>query len=60
MPKRALTRVDVPRTYPELRDAVLAVVRRGRREIEQAWVQTYHTTGRLIHEHLLFKQARAD
>lgn len=60
MPKRAITSANAPKTYAELREAVLAVVHRGRREIERAWVQTYHDTGRLIHEHLLFKQARAD
>lgn len=59
MAKRKLTPKFIPETYAELRDAVLAVVNKGRREIEQAWVQTYHDTGRLIHDHLLFKQARA-
>ena len=59
MAKRALTRVFVPKTYAELRDAVMAVVVEGRREIDRAWVESYHEIGRLIHEHLLFKQARA-
>ncbi|MBM3853468.1 MAG: DUF1016 family protein [Verrucomicrobia bacterium] len=59
MAKRALTRVFVPKTYAELRDAVLAVVHQGRQEIDRAWVESYHEVGRLIHVHLLFKKARA-
>lgn len=49
-----------PRTYAALRRAVLAVVGSGRRRIEEAWVRTYHETGRLIAGHLLLNKARAD
>jgi hypothetical protein len=48
MAKRALTRVFVPKTYAELRDAVLAVMHQGRREIEQAarrFLPAFHATG---------------
>ena len=48
-----------PRTYPELRRAVAAVLFHGRREIEIAWVQTYHEIGRLINVHVLAEQKRA-
>lgn len=59
MAHRALTRVLVPRTYADLREAVMAVVVDGRRAIDRAWVESYHEIGRLIHEHLLFKKERA-
>ena len=59
MAKRALTTKLIPKTYAELRDAVMAVVVEGRRAIDRAWVGSYHEIGRLIHVHLLFKQARA-
>ncbi len=36
-----------------------AVVFRGREEIERAWVQTYHETGRLINGHILQNRDRA-
>lgn len=49
----------VPQTYAALRAAVMTVVKQGRGEIENAWVKTYHDTGRLIHEHILLKQNRA-
>ncbi len=49
----------IPRTYAELRREVERVLFRGRRDIESAWVRTYHEIGRLIQEHLLLKQARA-
>ena len=58
MPSRALT--TVPKTYAELKRAVQAVVLRGRRSIERAWLLTYHETGRLIHVHLLLNKDRAD
>ena len=57
MPKS--TQLVVPQTYAELERAVLAVVHQGRREIDRAWLLTFHETGRLIHVHLLFKQQRA-
>ncbi len=49
----------VPRTYADLRRGVEAVLIAGRRSIEEAWVHTYHETGRLIHEHLLGRENRA-
>lgn len=58
MPARVLT--PTPKTYAQLRDAVIAVVVKGRREIDQAWLETYHETGRLIHEHVLLFRERAD
>lgn len=60
MAERAPTPANVPKTYAELKRAVEAVVIAGRRDIEQAWLHTYHATGRLIVEHLLSNQARAD
>jgi len=39
---------------------VAAVLFAGRDAIEVAWVRTYHETGRLIHEHLLANQSRAN
>ncbi len=60
MPTRALTPASVPKTYAELRREVKAVVFAGRQKIEQAWLLTYHDTGRLIQEHLLLNQDRAD
>jgi endonuclease YncB( thermonuclease family) len=50
----------VPKTYAELRRRVEAVLLTGRRQVEEAWVSTYHETGRLIHEHVLLKEKRAD
>ena len=32
----------------------------GRREIEDAWVRTYHETGRLTNAHFLDRDARAE
>ena len=57
---RALTPASAPKTYAELRRGVEEVVFAGRAKIEQAWLRTYHDTGRLIHEHLLLNQERAD
>ena len=57
MPKS--TKLIVPQTYAELERSVLAVLHQGRREIDRAWLMTFHETGRLIHEHLLLKQERA-
>lgn len=50
----------ISRTYAELRRGVEAVLHSGRQQVEAAWVRTYHESGRLIHEHLLHHQARAD
>jgi hypothetical protein len=58
MPERAIT--PTPKTYAELRDAVVAVVVEGRAAIDRAWVETYHETGRLIDEHVLKFRDRAD
>ena len=60
MPTRKLTPGSVPKTYADLRREVEAVVFAGRQKIEQAWLLTYHDTGRLIQEHLLLNQDRAD
>lgn len=57
---RTLTSAAAPKTYDELRREVKAVVFAGRQKIEQAWLLTYHDTGRLIQEHLLLNQDRAD
>ncbi|MBA4137559.1 MAG: hypothetical protein C0518_09610 [Opitutus sp.] len=51
-----VSRVSAPATYAELKKAVEAVVFKGRQQIEQAWIQTYHETGRLINEHILQNQ----
>ena len=53
------TKLIVPQTYRELRRSVEAVIVKGRRSIEQAWIKSYHETGRLIHEHALLKKERA-
>ena len=49
-----------PRTYAQLRAAVTAVVIEGRSAIDRAWLETYHETGRLIHEHILLFRDRAN
>lgn len=58
MPLRAP--LPTPKTYAQLREAVIAVVIKGRREIDRAWVDTYHETGRLINAHVLLFRDRAD
>ena len=58
VPSAKLT--PTPKTYAELRDAVVAVVVKGRQDIDRAWVETYHETGRLINEHVLKFRDRAD
>jgi endonuclease YncB( thermonuclease family) len=60
VPSCQLSPALIPRTYAELRRSVEAVIGAGRRQVEAAWVQTYHETGRLIHEHVLLKKDRAD
>jgi endonuclease YncB( thermonuclease family) len=57
VPSRA---AQIPRTYAELRRGVEQVIFSGRAKVEEAWVRTYHETGRLIHEHVLRHGARAD
>ncbi len=58
MPSHAIT--PTPKTYAQLREAVVAVVVQGRRAIDHAWLETYHETGRLINEHVLLFHERAD
>jgi endonuclease YncB( thermonuclease family) len=53
-------RPNIPTTYTELRRSVEQVVLIGRQQIDDAWLRTYHETGRLIHEHLLLNKDRAD
>ncbi len=50
----------IPKTYAELLRSVQAVLFTGQREIDRAWVRTYHETGRLIHSHILYHRERAD
>ena len=57
MPARALS--PAPKTYAQLRDAVVVVVA-DRRAIDRAWLDTYHETGRLINEHVLLFKERAN
>ena len=40
MPSTKLT--PTPKTYAQLRDAVIAVVVKGRLAIDRAWLETYH------------------
>lgn len=54
------TMLAVPQTYAALRAEVEIAMVQGQRAVEQAKVRTYHNTGRLIHEHLLLFQERAD
>ncbi len=60
MAVKAPAAAAIPRTYAELRRGVEAVLFTGRQQVEAAWVRTYHESGRLIHEHLLHAQTRAD
>ena len=60
MSKSALARKVIPRTYAELRHGVEETLLTGQRRIEEAKVRTYWETGRLIHEHLLRYEDRAD
>jgi endonuclease YncB( thermonuclease family) len=60
MPQRLAAPTPTPKTYPQLRDAVIAVVVKGRDEIDRAWVATYHETGRLINAHVLQFRERAN
>lgn len=50
----------VPRTYAALRQQVEVTLVLGQQRVEAAKVRTYWETGRLIHEHLLLHQARAE
>lgn len=49
-----------PKTNPQLRDAVIAVVVKRCRATDRAWVETYHEAGRLVNAHILLFQDRAD
>jgi hypothetical protein len=60
MAARTLTPASVPTTYAELRRAVKLTLIKGQQAIDLAKVRTYHETGRLIREHLLANQNRAD
>ena len=60
MPAASLSPAVIPKTYAQLRDAVISVVIKGRREIDRAWLGTYYETGRLINEHVLLFRDRAD
>lgn len=50
----------VPKSYADLLRCVQQTLFVGQREVEVAWVRTYHETGRLIHVHLLLEKDRAD
>ena len=60
MAERAITPASVPQTYAELRRAVELTMIHGQHAVELAKVRTYHETGRLIREHVLAHQDRAD
>ena len=60
MATRALAPASAKSSYAELRRGVEAALLTGRREIERAKVHTYWETGRLINEHILLNQDRAD
>ena len=48
----AASTLAIPRTYAELRRGVEDALLVGQRRIEQAKLETYWRTGRLVHEHL--------
>ncbi len=50
---RALSASYVPKTYADLLRCVQQTLFDGQREIDEAWVRTYHETGRLIVSHIL-------
>lgn len=60
MATRDVTPLAVPKTYAELRAAVILTIVKGQQAYEIARVRTYHETGRLIHEHVLLFKQRAD
>jgi endonuclease YncB( thermonuclease family) len=60
MPSKILSPALIPQTYAELRAAVEMTMIRGQRDVDMAKVRTYHETGRLIREHVLANQDRAD
>ncbi len=50
---RALSASYVPKSYADLLRCVQQTLFDGQREIDEAWVRTYHETGRLIVSHIL-------
>mgnify|MGYP001546064510 FL=1 len=58
MPASSLAKI--PRTYAELLRGVQEVLLKGRRDIELAWVRSFHEIGRQINEHVLHFAPRAD
>src|SRR5688500_16950202 len=56
---RAISASYVPKSYADLLRCVQQTLFVGQREIDEAWVRTYHQTGRLIVCHILLNQ-RAD
>ncbi len=50
---RALSASYVPKSYADLLRCVQQTLFDGQREIDEAWVRTYHDTGRLIVSHIL-------
>lgn len=48
---RAISASYVPKTYADLLRCVQQTMVIGQREIDEAWVRTYHQTGRLIVSH---------
>lgn len=60
MPTPALAQPVTAQTLAELVRCVKRVLITGRREIDIAWLRTYHETGRLINAHLLNCNARAE
>ncbi len=60
MPERTITPVTAPQSYADLRRGVETALLAGQRDIERAKVHTYWETGRLINEHILLHDDRAD
>jgi endonuclease YncB( thermonuclease family) len=56
---RAISVSYVPKSYADLLRSVQQTMIVGQREIDEAWVRTYHETGRLIVSHVL-RNERAD
>ena len=60
MAERAITLATARATFAELRRAVEITTVKGQQAVELARVHTYHETGRLISEYLLFNGERAE
>jgi hypothetical protein len=54
---RAISASYVPKSYADLLRGVQQTLFVGQREIDEAWVRTYHETGRLIDSHVLSANA---